>query len=73
MRSPAVPVFMANRDVGHYPATFLDPRGGAWGQAASPWLKWQLKGDQAAAKMFTGANCGLCSDPKWTVEKKKIP
>ncbi len=69
----SVPVVMANRDVGHYPATFLDPRGGAWGQAASAWLKWQLKGDQTAAKMFTGADCGLCSDPKWTIEKKKIP
>ena len=69
----SVPVVMANRDVGHYPATFLEPRGGAWGQAASAWLKWQLKGDQTAARMFTGVNCGLCSDPKWTIEKKKIP
>jgi dienelactone hydrolase len=68
----SVPVVMANRDVGHYPATFLDPRGGAWGEAASAWLKWQLKGDQTAAKMFTGAKCGLCSDPKWTIDKKKI-
>jgi dienelactone hydrolase len=69
----SVPVLMANRDVGHYPATFLDPRGGAWGVAASAWLKWQLKDDQTAARMFTGANCGLCSDPKWTIDKKKIP
>lgn len=68
----SVPVVMANREVGHYPATFLDPRGGAWGEAASAWLKWQLKGDQTAAKMFTGANCGLCGDPKWTIDKKKI-
>src|SRR5690349_5578379 len=44
----SVPVVMANRDVGHYPATFLDPRGGAWGQAASAWLKWHLKGDLTA-------------------------
>jgi dienelactone hydrolase len=69
----SVPVVMANREVGHYPATFLDPRGGAWGEAASAWLKWQLKGDQTAAKMFTGAQCGLCGDPKWKVEKKRIP
>lgn len=69
----SVPVLLANREVGHYPATFLDPRGGAWGAAVSAWLKWQLKGDQRAAKMFTGAKCGLCSDPKWIVEKKKIP
>ena len=69
----SVPVVLANREVGHYPATFLDERGGAWGEAASAWLKWQLKGDQTAARMFTGANCGLCSDPKWTIERKKIP
>ncbi len=69
----SVPAVMANREVGHYPATFLDPRGGAWGEATSAWLKWQLKGDETAARMFTGANCGLCSDPKWTIEKKKIP
>jgi dienelactone hydrolase len=69
----SVPVLMANREVGHYPATFLDPRGGAWGEAASAWLKWQLKGDQTAGRMFTGAKCGLCSDPKWTIDKKNIP
>jgi len=69
----SVPVLMLNREVGHYPATFLEPRGGAWGLAASAWLNWQLKGDQTAAKMFTGPNCGLCADPKWTIEKKKIP
>jgi hypothetical protein len=27
-----VPVFMANREVGHYPATYLEPRGGAFGE-----------------------------------------
>lgn len=69
----SVPVVMANREVGHYPAAFLDPRGGAWGEAASAWLKWQLKGDQTAARMFTGANCGFCGDPKWAIDKKKIP
>jgi len=68
----SVPVFMANRDVGHYPATYREPRGGAFAVAGVAWLKWQLKGDQTAAKMFKGDNCGLCSDPKWTVEKKKI-
>ncbi len=69
----SVPVVMANRDVGHYPATFLEPRGGAWGTAASAWLEWQLKGDQTAARMFTGPDCGLCRDPQWTIEKKKVP
>jgi hypothetical protein len=72
-RIESVPVVFANRDVGHYPATFLDPRGGAWGEAVSAWLKWQLKGDPSAARMFTGTNCGFCRDPKWSIEKKKIP
>ena len=67
-----VPVFMANREVGHYPATYLEPRGGAFGVAATAWLQWQLKGDQTAAKMFVGDKCGLCVDPKWIIERKKI-
>jgi hypothetical protein len=72
-RIQTVPVFLANRDVGHYPATYLEPRGGAFGIAASAWLEWQLKGDQNAAKMFKGGDkCGLCADPKWTIEKKQI-
>jgi hypothetical protein len=35
-------------------------------------LKWQLKGDREAAKMFIGNPCGLTKNPKWIVEKKKI-
>jgi hypothetical protein len=71
-RIDKVPIFMGNQDVGHYPATYLEPRGGAFGVAASAWLRWQLQGDQTAARMFTGQKCGLCTDPKWTVEKKRI-
>jgi dienelactone hydrolase len=71
-RIDRVPVFMGNQDVGHYPATYQEPRGGAFGVAASAWLKWQLKDDPNAAKMFTGPKCGLCTDPKWTVQKKNI-
>ena len=72
-RIDKVPVFMANREVGHYPATYLEPRGGAFGVAAAAWLEWQLKGDRTAAKMFAGEKCGLCVDPSWTVVKKGIP
>jgi hypothetical protein len=67
-----VPVLMANRDVGHYPATYREPNGGAFATAVGAWLQWQLKGDLTAAKMFTGASCGLCTDPKWKVERKRI-
>jgi chlorophyllase-like protein len=72
-RIQKVPVFMANRDVGHYPGTYREPNGGAFAVASGGWLQWQLKGDQTAAKMFTGASCGLCADPKWKVERKLIP
>jgi len=67
-----VPVFLAYQDVGHYPATFREPNGGAFAVAVSAWLKWQLRGDQTAAKMFVGSECGLCTDPKWTIQKKGI-
>jgi hypothetical protein len=39
---------------------------------AVSWLDWQLKGDKTAAKRFTGKDCGLCQDPLWKVERKKI-
>jgi dienelactone hydrolase len=67
-----VPALLANREVGHYPATYREPRGGAFAQAGAAWLKWQLMGDQKAAAMFTGDRCGLCVDPKWTVERKNL-
>jgi hypothetical protein len=71
-RIEKVPVLLANRDVGHYPGTYREPNGGAFAIAVAGWLQWQLKGDQAAAKMFTGPYCGLCTDPKWKVERKLI-
>ena len=42
------------------------------GKVAVALLDWQLKGDKDAGKMFQGANCGLCQNPKWHVEKKGI-
>jgi hypothetical protein len=71
-RIDKVPVLMANRDVGHYPGTYREPNGGAFAIAVGGWLQWQLKGDQTAAQMFTGPSCGLCTDPKWKVERKLI-
>lgn len=78
-----VPVFYATYDFtdkakagyggyGHYPATFREPNGGDFAIATVAWLKWQLKGDREAAKMFIGNPCGLTKNPKWIVEKKKI-
>jgi hypothetical protein len=67
-----VPAVHAWQPVGHYPATYREPNGGAFAKAAGAWLKWQLKADTEAAKMFVGPNCGLCADPKWTIERSKI-
>lgn len=68
-----VPVLFASQDVGHYPATFRDHHGGAYGTAAVAWLTWHLKGDEQAAQAFRGSDCGLCTDPAWTVKSKGLP
>jgi hypothetical protein len=67
-----VPEVHAWQAVGHYPATYRQPNGGDFAKAAGAWLKWQLKGDVTASKMFVGLSCGLCTDAKWTVERKKM-
>jgi len=66
-----VPIAMANFDVGHG-GTYSQPNGGEFGRIAVAWLKWQLKGDETAGKMFSGESCGLCKDDKWKFEKKKM-
>lgn len=59
-----VPVYVGNLDVGHG-GTYWQPNGGKAAAAVVAWLNWQLRGDDGAAKMFTGDNCGLCRDPDW--------
>jgi hypothetical protein len=66
-----VPVVVAIRDgMGHGEPDELN--GGAYGVLSSAWLKWQLKADMEAAKMFRGKECVACKDPKWEVMKKNI-
>jgi hypothetical protein len=36
------------------------------------WLNWQLKSDADASRDFSGAACRLCSDPRWTVQQKRL-
>jgi len=67
-----VPALFAFQDVGHYPATYREPNGGAFAVLVNAWLSWQLKGDQSAAKMFVGASCGFCSDSKWNIRMKNV-
>jgi hypothetical protein len=67
-----VPMFLGNLDVGHG-GTWSQTNAGEMGRVGLAWLNWQLKGDETAAKQFTGADCALCKSPsKWTVKKKKL-
>ena len=60
------------QDVGHYPATFRQPNGGAFAVAVNAWLDWHHKGDRAASQGFVGPACGLCKDSKWNVQMKNV-
>lgn len=48
------------------------PDGGASGPIAVAWLDWHFKGDRKAGRMFKGADCGLCSKPAYSVQKKNL-
>jgi hypothetical protein len=64
-----VPIAVANIDVGHG-GTYWEPNGGAAAAVVVDWLAWQLRGSDKASQTFLGADCGLCTDPEWTYEKK---
>ncbi|MBU6267882.1 MAG: hypothetical protein KGN34_10100 [Sphingomonadales bacterium] len=67
-----VPAVLVNLPVGHG-GTFSRANGGAVAAAAVDWLEWQLRGDKAAGRTFTGANCRLCgAGTGWTIERKRI-
>lgn len=68
-----VPVAIANLEKVGHGGTYSEPNGGEFGVVAGAWLRWQLKGNKEDAKMFTGADCGLCSREGWSYEKKKLP
>lgn len=68
----SIPVFRAwERGVGHG-GTYNQPNGGEFAGIGVAWLSWQLKGDQKAALMFRGPDCGLCVNPKWVVQTKNL-
>lgn len=71
-RITSVPVFKANLNVGHG-GTFRDPGAGWFGEVGVAWLDWRLKNRPGAASYFVGADCRLCTNPIWTVEKKAMP
>jgi hypothetical protein len=49
---------------GRAPAPILD--------AVTAWLKIHLAGDEQARKLFYGDACTLCSDPRWTLQRKNL-
>ncbi|HYV37580.1 MAG TPA: hypothetical protein VE988_17880 [Gemmataceae bacterium] len=67
----SLPVFYASIDVGHG-GTYGQANGGVYGTVGVAWLKWQLKGDKEAAKLFVGNPPGLAADKKWTVKAKNL-
>jgi hypothetical protein len=67
-----VPVAVANIATGHG-GTYFQPNGGAVASVAVSWLQWQLRRDRQAEARFVGKDCGLCDDPSWTLQKKRIP
>ena len=66
------PVLFAHMPVGHSGTFWADATGGAYTKVAVAWLDWQLKGDAKAGRDFTGAGCGLCKRPGWSVERKRL-
>ena len=70
-RISKVPAFAANFPVGHG-GTYREAHGGEFTVPAIAWLKWQLKGDKEAARMFQGEACGLSQREGWTVEKNAL-
>ena len=67
-----VPAFRAYRKLTGHGGTYGEVDGGDFGKVGVAWLDWRLKGDAEAGRMFLGAGCGLCADPKWVVRKKNI-
>jgi hypothetical protein len=69
------PLFWSSYDIGGndpHAGTFREMNGGLWGVVGVAWLKYQFNADSKAARMFKGANCTLCKDPKWEVRKKNM-
>lgn len=71
-RLSRVPAVLVDLPTGHG-GTFARPNGGVVAQIALDWLDWQLRGNQAAGRTFTGADCRLCNRSDVRIERKRIP
>ena len=67
----AVPVFFGFMAVGHG-GTFSQPNGGEWARVTVRWLNWNLKAEADASRDFAGPSCRLCTDPRWTIQQKRL-
>jgi hypothetical protein len=67
-----VPVFFGSRHGCGHAGTYSHANGGQFANIAVAWLRWQLKADKEASKVFTGPACALCKDPNWTVQRKGL-
>ncbi len=68
-RIERIPAALVNVPVGHG-GTYMQPHGGVAAEVVGAWLDWRLKNDRAAATRFVGKECGLCRDPRLTIERK---
>jgi hypothetical protein len=71
-RLDKVPVFFGSRHGSGHSGTYSHANGGEFANIAVAWLRWQLKGDKVAGKVFTGTDCSLCKDPNWAVQRKGL-
>jgi len=67
-----VPVFFGSRHNAGHSGTYSHSNGGEFANVAVAWLRWQLKANKEASKVFTGPACSLCKDPNWTVQRKGL-
>ncbi len=67
-----LPTFYGARHGAGHTATAYHAGGGEFANVASNWVRWHFKGDKQAAKMFTGKQCGLCTNSNWDAEGKRL-
>lgn len=67
-----IPVFGAWQDNMTHLGTYGQANGGYFAKIGTAWLDWKLKGRSAAAAMFRGPKCALCTGPGWHVTKSGI-
>jgi hypothetical protein len=69
---PDTPTWKGNINVGHYPGTWTQPKGGKFGTAMWKWVDWTLRGNASSAEFFTGDGAGSAKEDGWTVEKRAL-